>query len=344
MKTVLKIAGFAAGFVLLAVLVLAGVVLATATTPSHPVGVRQVMVADPGHPSIPVVLFYPTSDRPRLILASTGAIRLAKGGALTGDRLPVVLMSHGTGGAPFSHMDTAVALAEAGYVVAAPQHPGDNVSDDSAVGTPRWIEDRARQVVRVNDFLLTTWDGRSHLDPARLGLFGFSAGGTTALVVLGGGPDLSSVPGHCAKTPELVCRLAKPGPAPLGWTHDSRVKAAVIAAPGYGFAFDRSGLAAVTVPVQLWAGGRDSTVPVATNAAIVRGLLPTPPEFHLVSGAGHLSFLPPCGLAKPLLPPALCADPPGFDRKAFHQTFNRDVVAFFEGHLAATPSDTAPDR
>lgn len=335
MKIALRIAGIVAGFVLLALLALAGFVLATATTPSRPVGITQVMVADPGHSSIPVVLFYPTSSKPSLILARTGAVRLAKGGVLAGDHLPIVVMSHGTGGAPFSHMDTALALAGAGYVVAAPQHPGDNFEDDSAVGNPRWIEERARQIIRVNDFLLAEWNGRSHLDPARLGLFGFSAGGTTALVVLGGEPDLSSVPAHCRSAPELVCRLMKPGPAPRGWTHDPRVGAAVIAAPGFGFAFDRGGLAAVTVPVQLWAGSRDSNAPAATNAEVVRQRLPAAPEFHLVAGGGHFSFLPPCGVARPLLPPMLCSDTPGFDRRAFHRTFNREVVAFFDARLGA---------
>lgn len=340
MKIVLKIAGLLVGLALLALLTLAGVVLATATTPSRPVGIRQVMVSDPGHPPIPVVLIYPTTDKPRLILSGTGAIRLAKGGAIAGNHLPVIVMSHGTGGASLSHLDTALALAEAGYLVAAPQHRGDNFQDDSAVGTPRWIEDRAREVIRVNDFLLTAWSDRPHIDPTRLGLFGFSAGGATALVVLGGQPDMSGLPVHCATTPELVCKLIKPGPAARGWTHDPRVKAAVIAAPGFGFAFDRPGLAAVTAPVQLWAGDQDTTVPAASNTDLVRGLLPTPPEFHRVTGAAHLSFLPPCGLGRLLLPPMLCADPKGFDRKAFHRSFNRQVVAFFDSRLG--PARTTP--
>ena len=337
MKIALRIAGILAAIVLLAALTMAGVVLTTAVTPSRPVGIRQVMVSDPGHPPIPVVLIYPTTEKPRLILSGTGAIRLARGGAVAGDHLPVVVMSHGTGGGSLSHLDTALALAEAGYLVAAPQHRGDNFQDDSAVGTPRWIEDRARQVVRVNDFLLSEWSGRSRLDPARLGLFGFSAGGATGLVVLGGRPDMGLVPSHCAKAPELVCKLIKPGPTALGWAHDPRVKAAVLAAPGFGFAFDRPSLAAVTAPVQLWAGDQDVTVPSATNTDLVRGLLPTAPDYHRVPGAAHLSFLAPCGLGRLLLPPMLCADPKGFDREAFHRTFNRQVVAFFDSRLGPAP-------
>jgi predicted dienelactone hydrolase len=85
----------------------------------------------------------------------------------------------------------------------------------------------------------------------------------------------------------------------------------------------------VNVPVQLWAGAADENVPPATNAAVVRRGLPTAPQFHLVERAGHFSFLPPCGLLKPLLPKMLCADAEGFDRKAFHKDFNEEVVTFF---------------
>jgi predicted dienelactone hydrolase len=344
MKIALRIAGLLTGLAVLAALTLAGVVFATAVTPARPLGIRQEMVTDAKHPPIPVVLIYPTSSRPQLMLAGAGTIRLARGGVVAGEHLPVVVMSHGTGGSSLSHLDTALALAEAGYLVALPQHAGDNFRDDTDVGTPRWIEGRARQVIRVNDFLLREWSGRSRLDSGRLGLFGFSAGGTTGLVVLGGRPDMGRVPTHCAKTPELVCKLIKPGPAAQGWAHDPRVKAAVVAAPGFGFAFDHPGLAAVSAPVQLWIGDQDVTAPAAANADRVRDLLPTPPDYHRVPGAAHLSFLSPCGLAGLLLPPMLCADPKGFDRRAFHQTFNRQVVAFFNSRLGAAPSSASTAR
>ena len=53
-------------------------------------------------------------------------------------------------------------------------------------------------------------------------------------------------------------------------------------------------------------------------------------EFHTVPGASHFSFLAPCGLLKP---PMLCADPKGFDRKAFHAEMNASVLAFFDRTL-----------
>ena len=125
---------------------------------------------------------------------------------------------------------------------------------------------------------------------------------------------------------------------PPQWTRDSRIAAAVIAAPGLGFLFEPAGLAGVRVPVQLWAGSRDETVPEATNSALVQRLLPARPEFHRVEGAAHLSFLAPCTAETP---PALCQDPEGFDRSAFHRSFNASVIAFFRRHLSVSPGAPA---
>jgi predicted dienelactone hydrolase len=233
-----------------------------------------------------------------------------------------------------SQADTAIALAEAGFVVAAPTHPGDNLKDDSDVGHPEWLVDRSRHVTKTIDALLTAWKDRSHVDPKHIGIFGLSAGATTALVEIGAKPDLSLVPSQCASHPEFVCKILPLASyrhlSPIIWTADPRISAAVIAAPGLGFTFEPNGLADVRAPVQLWAGSADQTVPYATNTGVVRQLLPHPPEVHIAPGAVHLSFLMPCGL---IGPPQFCRDANGFDRETFHKSFNQDVVRFFREHL-----------
>lgn len=108
------------------------------------------------------------------------------------------------------------------------------------------------------------------------------------------------------------------------------VLAAVVAAPGLGFAFGPQGLAGIDVPVQLWSGECDQLVPYETNAKLIRQGLGSKVDFHPVPGAGHASFLTPCRI---LRPPALCADPDGFDREQFHQSMNKSVVEFFNTNL-----------
>lgn len=289
------------------------------------VTVQQATVEDPGHSPITVVIWQPATAAQAAPAASAGN---------TAPLLPLVVISHGTGAGPVSHADTAQALAAAGFVVVAPLHPGDNFQDDSAVGKPEWLANRSRHVSRVIDFMFGQWAGRQRLLPNRVGIFGFSAGATTALITAGGVPDLGRVARHCAQQREFVCGImapAAPGAAAPSWAHDPRIAAAVVAAPGLGFAFEPAGLKAARVPVQLWAGAADQTVPYETNTAVVRRLLPAPVDFHSVPNAVHLSFLAPCG---PQTPPPLCQDNPGFDRTAFHKDFNRSVVEFFRAHLA----------
>lgn len=335
MKLTLKIIGAVAGVVILVVAALAAYLFATALRPSKPVAFQQVAVPDPGHTPIAVDVWYPTDAKPGFVLLGSTGLRVASQGPVRGTALPLVVISHGTGGGGMSHVDTALALAEAGFVVAAPTHTGDNFRDDSAVGTSDWLVDRSRHISRVTDFMTDSWTNHARLDGKRVGMFGLSAGATTALIVMGGVPDLGRVSKLCAERPEFVCKLRRAGsplrnPDPPGWTHDRRIAAAVLAAPGLGFTFEPEGLSAVEAPVQLWAGSDDQIVPYATNAGTVRRLLPNPPSFHNVAGATHYSFLMPCGL---LGPPQFCKDAPGFDRDAFHKDFNRSVVTFFETEL-----------
>jgi len=274
------------------------------------VTVEQVNVEDLGHSPIPVAIWAPAG----------------------GSGLSLVVISHGTSGGMASHLDTAQALAKAGFVVVAPTHPGDNFQDDTIVGSTDWFVDRSRHISKVIDYMFGEWTERARLGPASVGIFGFSAGGTTALISIGGVPDLSRMRRHCAQQPEVVCGILSSSdnkPSPV-WSQDRRIAAAVIAAPGLGFAFDPVGLADVKVPVQLWSGSEDETVPYATNAGVIRVLLPHAPDFHSVEGADHLSFLAPC---TPQTPPPLCQDPPGFDRARFHQNFNEALIAFFSAHL-----------
>jgi hypothetical protein len=51
--------------------------------------------------------------------------------------------------------------------------------------------------------------------------------------------------------------------------------------------------------------------------------------------AGHFAFLAPCSDALAAAAPGACIDALGFDRVAFHEQFNREVVTFFKEHLSA---------
>jgi predicted dienelactone hydrolase len=321
---------------LLSLLVFSGSVSSAAPS----VGFQTALVPDAPDAPLFVGIWYPSEAPARPVRIALDTVPVAPDAAPVGTGLKLIVMSHGQGGGFAGHIDTAIALARAGFVVASLTHTGDNFRDGSRVLK---IWDRTRQLYVVTDWVLRAWSGHDHLDPAHIGVFGFSAGGFTALVEAGGVPDLSRIAPHCAahKT-EFTCGLiAQAAPdhatlpvAPPGaWVHDARIAAAVIAAPALGFTFGKQGLANVTVPVQLWRAAQDSTLPQPFYAQAVADDLPRPPEYHVVQGAQHLDFLSPCDADKARIVPQLCQSGPDFTRDKFHIQFNRAVINFFATQL-----------
>jgi predicted dienelactone hydrolase len=311
---------------------------ALAATPAFAVGFERVMMPDPEGALIETGIWYP-SDAP----ATTQPLGLfqqtvAPGGPVAGRGLPLIVMSHGTGGSFEGHYDTALALAAAGFVVASVTHTGDNHRDNSQM---THLDNRSRHIKLLIDYMLTAWAGHDAIDAGRIGMFGFSAGGFTTLVAIGGVPDLSLTGAYCEAHPdEWACRTIGPSrtaemstPRALKWVHDPRIKAAVAAAPAVGYSFSAAGLAGISVPLQLWRGDSDEILPHPRHAQHIYESLPVKPDYHVVPNAGHFAFLAPCSSALATLVPDICRDPAGFDRTAFHTEFNAAVVAFFKAHL-----------
>ena len=252
--------------------------------------------------------------------------------ATAGTALPLVVVSHGSGGSFLGHHDTAEALADAGFVVAAINHPGDNFKDTSRQQHLSNFATRPDDVRRLIDWMLSAWPGHAAIDATRVGVFGFSRGGYAGLVEAGAVPDFGLRQDMCPSGSTFpMCVEFRRGDVPPPPVRDVRVKAAVIADPGT--AFDAKGLRNVTLPMQLWSSeyGGDGVTPA--SVAALRHDLPVAPDWHVATGAAHFAFLAPCSPAMADALPELCRDKPGFDRVAFHARFDTEVVAFFKAHL-----------
>ncbi len=125
---------------------------------------------------------------------------VAREAPISGWDLPLVVLSHGSGGGLASHADLALALANVGYVVAAPKHDGDNYADQSGAGSVSWSRGRTQELYFTVDYMLHHWQGHDRINPERVGAFGFSAGGFTVLTAVGAQPDLTMVAKHCSET------------------------------------------------------------------------------------------------------------------------------------------------
>ncbi|MES2296597.1 MAG: dienelactone hydrolase [Pseudomonadota bacterium] len=335
-----------AGFALIVLVCgVAAAAWATALRAQRPVGFELVRALDAQGQDFAVGVWYPTRARtwPTTLLG-VALMDVARDAPVDGQHLPLVLISHGNAGGPGSHADLAMALAAAGYVVAAPMHGGDNYADQSGAASASFMMNvRPAQLRATLDHMLERWPERQRIDRERVGAFGLSMGAFTVLRAVGARPDLGMVARHCAAQPEFVCTLLRSQRSPLldGYTPapadaqaaDARIKAVVLAAPGLGFTMVPPAVDKVFVPVQLWSGDSDTTAPYASNAKILRAALGASVQFHAVAGVGHLSFLTPCGI---LAPPALCGEAGDFDRKAFHAVMNASVLAFFDEKLNRT--------
>jgi len=269
--------------------------------------------------------------------SNLGVLIGAKNCPIAGDKLPLIVISHGRTGWFGGHKDTAAALVDAGFVVAAVNHPGDSAFDHSRQDELSVLVERPADIKRLVDFLLGAWPNAPKIDRERIGLFGFSMGGYTGLVVIGGNPDFRKGLAGCKGSDFRACQQLESGELPaLPLVHDPRIKAAVLADPGLGFLFQVNNLREVKTPIQLWSSdpklGADHLS--GCCAAGINQRLPAKPEYHLVPNAVHFAFLARCAPQDVRDFPRICTDAAGFDRSAFHHSFHAEMVRFFRQYLS----------
>jgi predicted dienelactone hydrolase len=161
------------------------------------VGLSRLMVGD-----MPVTLVYPTRAAEAPLALGPFVLNVALDAAPADPSEPadgrrrLIVMSHGTGGNALSDHDLAATLARAGFVVAQPEHAGDNFRDVSGSGPVSWAQ-RPGEVSRVIDALgrHPAWGARLQLD--RVGVHGMSAGGVTALSLAGAQWSVLQLVRHC---------------------------------------------------------------------------------------------------------------------------------------------------
>lgn len=289
-------------------------------------------------PALSGAIWYPCAAAPthvalgRLSVGVDYDLMGVKDCPVTSAKLPLVIFSHGRGGFFGQNHDTAVELADAGFIVASINHPGDTYGDSSKRDTLSVWESRPSDIVRLLDFMLKDWKDRAAIDPAKIGFFGFSLGGATGFVLMGTRPDFARIAGFCKETTGACAELHNGATPPQPIT-DARIRTAVIVDPAPG-TLTRENLAVVKLPFQFWRSqfGGPGVGDGSGTARVAEGL-PGKPEIHVVP-AGHFAFLAPCSAEQAVALPRICTDvPAGFDRTGFHREFNAAVVNYFREQL-----------
>jgi len=305
----------------------------------------------------PVTLFYPSAAPAAAVQRGPFKLMLAENGAPLRGNGRLVVISHGSGGSPWVHADLARSLVEAGFVVAAPEHRDDNWKHNSQPGPVSW-ELRPGEVSRAVDAVAR--DGRyaALLDLRRVGMYGMSAGGHTALTLAGGRWSPALISKHCQahieedfqscvglnakqtggvlddvrRTIALALIRLRFGADDRLRMHDDPRIAAVVAGVPLAADFDLESLRTPRVPLGL--------VTAAHDLWLV-------PRFHsqqvlaVCASCEHLADFPDGGHGALLSPPPprlegligeLLNDPPGFDRGSTAEV-DRRITAFFTRHL-----------
>ncbi|MBY4678435.1 alpha/beta hydrolase family protein [Marinobacterium arenosum] len=311
--------------------------LASAHAATSNAGVRIMATADPvTHSAMKAAVFYPTDESAGSTHVGPFKISATKDATIQPGKHPLILLSHGSGGSMFSHHDSAAFLARQGYIVAAIEHPGDNFRDHSGVGSDRVLIGRNLQLSALLDSLLEKRPFVSSVDSNKIGVAGFSAGGYTALLMVGARPNFSLLESYCAgHATSVLCSgggsvsLSSP---PLKAQLDSRIDAVFVMSPVAAF-FDPDGLSRVNKPVALYTAANDSELPVQDHGHRLRDSLAGLVSYTEIPDADHFVFLSPCSDKMRSIVPVLCTDPPGIDRVQVHKTLNNDMLSFFNSAL-----------
>jgi predicted dienelactone hydrolase len=312
-----------------------------------------------------VTVFYPSSDAETVIVQGPFLLSWAADGAPLKLNGRLVVISHGSGGSPWVHADLARALVERGFVVALPQHHGDNYLDPSEPGPGSWRK-RPQEVSAAIDAIAGYAPFVANLSLDAVGVFGGSAGGHTALSLAGGLWSEQGFRDHCEKYIEqdfsscvgfltllngnaldrvkiwfarkvIATRFRD---RDLQHYVDPRIKAAVAMVP-FAADFVTESLAQPKIALGLIIADKDvNQVPRFHAEKILEACAPRCELVMRLPDASHgamLSPMPP--LAAGSIGEKLLSDPPSFDRDKMVPEINRRVVDFFVRHLVVAPND-----
>ncbi|WP_427911620.1 alpha/beta hydrolase family protein [Ramlibacter sp. MMS24-I3-19] len=322
-------------------------------------GVGLSQLPAPVESDAPVTVYYPTATPDQAVQRGPFTLQVAPDAPPTRGNGRLVIVSHGSGGNAWVHADLARTLVDAGFVVAMPEHQGDNARDFSDAGPASWKR-RPAEVSRAIDAVQHDARFAPLLTFDRVGMFGMSAGGHTALSLAGGRWSPARLRDHCmAHLDEdfqscvgLATRLRgdvfdRPKKAIASfvirhrldderwYTHDDPRIAAVVAGVPFAVDFDSASLATPRVPLALITSGRDAWLtPRFHSGPILLACLPRCELLADMPTAGHAALLSPPPPPQVLGPLArdLLSDPPGFDRGEL-PAVNARIAAFFRRHL-----------
>lgn len=302
--------------------------------------------------------FYPSEQTEQTRHKGAFEFTLAPNATPSTGPFPLVVISHGSGGSPWVHVDLARTLVNNGFVVVMPEHQGDNHKNFNDPGPNSW-KLRPHEVSQAIDLVAQDPLLGPVTSTAQVAMYGGSAGGHTALTLAGGQWSPARFHDHCqahiaedfSSCVGFITRLTG------GWLdglkkqvalaviryrfgdttayshQDPRIRAIIAAVP-FAADFDLSTLVTPNVPLGLILARQDINQIPHFHGLAVQRICKTCTTVADMPQAGHgvmLSPLPPLGATNSIAF-QLLSDPPGFERKQL-PVLHQKVADFFKQHL-----------
>lgn len=339
--------------------------LGTAGAAPEGVGFKEIRIhSEARNKDLAVFVWYPATSGGEAV--PVGEDRIFEGtpafvdAPVAGGDHPIILLSHGSGATVQKMAWIATALAEAGFVVAGPNHPGTTSGDSTPEDTPKLWE-RTDDLSMVLSALLAEPNFRSVIDPDKIGALGFSLGGAAVLQLAGARARLDDYVRYCDTYPDMPdCRWFAGGRAYVDQTEvqvepydlrnvdqarfeqsnlDARLQTVVAVDPALATAFNLESLEEVQSALHFVNLGAHETVPIAVRSDTLASRVSHGSLTH-IENAVHFSFLPVCrqgakafmkaiGEADPL-----CSDEGNRSRAALHEELEQTIVDLFRSSFS----------
>lgn len=333
-------------------------IMLQATNHAHGAGVQQIVVpSEERGTDLDVTVWYPASSGgdavvlgENVFFEGTPAMRDAP---ISDGEFPLILLSHGAGLAGRAEAMSWIAtpLAEKGFVVVAPTHPGNTGPDRSAAETMK-LWRRPTDLSATLDAIERDAAFRPHIDSEKIGVLGLSMGGNTALLVAGARLDPELLASYCDTNDRnaSLCDWVRRSGVDLHVmakeaagrdNKDERVRFVMAIDPAPADVFSAETFSDISTPVALVNLGSEADIPATAQASTIADVIPDA-DYEAIEDASHFSMFALCkpkaaeiaveeGIEDPI-----CANGSERSRNAIHAQLIDMVAAAFSRALKAS--------
>lgn len=322
-----------------------------ANAAGYETGVQRIVVTSQERGTdLDVTVWYPASVGGETVLLGDNVFfegtEAMQDAPIAAGEFPLILLSHGAGLAGRAEAMSWIAtpLAEEGFIVAAPTHPGNTGPERSAEQTMKlWL--RPSDLSETLDVIENGTSLQSHVDLDQIGVLGMSMGGNTALSIAGARIDPDLLASYCDTNDrnESLCDWVRLSGVDLHAmdkeasgrdNRDKRVRFVMAIDPAPADVFATDTLSDISIPVLLVNLGKEGDMPQTLQASKIADAIPDA-RYEAIVDASHTSMFALCkpGAAEIALEEGIedpiCVDGTERSRDAIHaQLIDMIATAF----------------